>query len=245
MTELRGYPVYYVVGLPRTGSTFLGDWVARRVGALNAGEVHQTLWALGQIDDQRYETQKRFHSKPDQREKTLEAAQTDDFWREIMSPGSVDPYRKLIDVASKTSGALVDTSKVDRGVPGYVAAGAAVQVLHIVRPFAAWKASMVKHQRRMAQPEIPGPRLLASFVRNNRAFKSLGKRYPYRMIRHEDLSRLDSILGELPVRSDGYSRHELFGTPDYEASFDPARAQNANGRFDGLIGQLSFGGANR
>lgn len=38
--------VYYIVGRPRSGSTFVGDWIARELGILNAGEVWQTLRTL-------------------------------------------------------------------------------------------------------------------------------------------------------------------------------------------------------
>ena len=45
------FTVYYVVGLPRTGSTFVGDWIARHLNALNAGEVWQTFRSLGLVHE--------------------------------------------------------------------------------------------------------------------------------------------------------------------------------------------------
>lgn len=46
MSEIK---IYYVVGLPRTVSTFVGDRIARKLNIVNAGEVWQTFRSVALV----------------------------------------------------------------------------------------------------------------------------------------------------------------------------------------------------
>lgn len=51
------FTVYYVVGLPRTGSTFVGDRIARKLNIVNAGEVWQTFRSVALVSAPSVESQ--------------------------------------------------------------------------------------------------------------------------------------------------------------------------------------------
>ena len=122
--------VYYVVGLPRTGSTFVGDWIARHLNALNAGEVWQTFRSLGLVHEPGFDGSQGRWAQPDTRAKKNVEIKAHPFWSKVLARSCDDPYAALIAEAGRHSRALVDCSKDDRGVKRYEELGCSVEIVH-------------------------------------------------------------------------------------------------------------------
>lgn len=225
MTE---FTVYYVVGQPRTGSTFVGDWVARKLNIINAGEVWQTFRSVSLVNEPGFEGGPGRWARAEERAAKNSEIVADPFWSRVLTRVSNnDPYAALLAEAGSQAIGLVDCSKSDHGVARYEALGCRVIVIHTIRAFSSWAASMQKHQRRLGIPVISRPRLLLSYLRVNRGIRKRWLGHCYFSIKQEQLDRIDTIL-HFPEEAHGkpgqFLRAEMFGTHNFTAEFNPSRS---------------------
>ncbi|RYH07471.1 hypothetical protein [Tropicimonas sp. IMCC6043] len=219
--------VYYLVGQPRSGSTFVGDWIARRLEAVNAGEVWQTMLAAGRLTDPTFDARSERWGKPEFRAAKRAEIEADPFWAEVLARPEGDPYAALLSVGGKKSDVLVDTSKTDHAVERYRALGCDVTVVHTIRAFSTWAASVRRYRTQYDQTPRSRARLLLAYLRRNRQFRNYRRTGPYILVPQEKLGRLEAVF-DFPAAASGpegaYLRCEMFGTPSFRTSFDADRA---------------------
>lgn len=226
---MNDFTVYYVVGQPRTGSTFVGDRIARLNGIVNAGEVWQTFRSVGLVEQPGFEGSPAPWARPKAREKKNEAIRSDAFWRGVLALAEkTEPYRALVEHAGTVAYALVDCSKTDRGIERYLDIGCKVVVIHTTRAFGSWAASVRKHAIRNQLPVPKKWRLLLAYIRLNRRFRQRWMAYDYLTMAQEDLAMADEILAALPKPKNGsdheYLNAEMFGTPGFSGTYEPNRS---------------------
>jgi hypothetical protein len=233
---VTGFTVYYVVGHPRTGSSFVGDQVARRLDIVNAGEVWQTFRSVGLVKEPGFDDGPGRWARPKERAFKNDEIAANPFWAQVLKRAiDDDPYTALVREAEARAAGLVDCSKTDRGVARYEALGCQVVVIHTVRAFSSWAASMRKYQNRQGLPVMSHFRLLLSYLRFNHRMRQRWSEHGYRLVLQERLDRIDAAL-DFPVQaaraSGQYLRAEMFGTPSFRGEFDPNRSTRAIRPFD-------------
>lgn len=234
--------VYYILGLPRSGSTFVGDWLARHLNAVNAGETWQTFRTAGLVLDPAFERGGGKWFRSELRDRKIEQIAANAFWAPIIASAPDAPYPLFVEHARKWSDIIVDCSKVDRALPHYLALGCEVHVVHVVRAFSSWSCSMNKHRARDGRPAWSRLRMLGAYVRANRAGARWRKRLSYRRFFHEDLGEIEQRLGAEffgSTHRGSYLRAEMFGTPDFTPHYDIDRAAISVTAFDKLLFQLA------
>lgn len=233
------FTVYYVVGQPRTGSTFVGDRIARLQNVVNAGEVWQTFRSVGLVTQPGFDDSRAPWARREVRAEKNREIKADPFWSEVLLRAEhLQCYSALVQQASLDAQGLVDCSKTDIGIGYYLELGCEVVVVHSVRAFGSWAASMQKHAFRHGLPQQNSLRLLASYLRVNRAIRKLWMGQSYLAIAQEDLAKANTILAGLPAPQgiEGrYRNAEMFGTPGFSGTFDPARATVRVTRADRLF----------
>lgn len=233
--------VYYVVGRPRSGSTFVGDWIARRLAIINAGEVWQTMRAVEAVELPGFDDGGGRWSKTEARAEKKQEILDDPFWSRVFSLNRDDPYAALIETVETEGDALVDCSKTDMGIERYNKLGCEVVVIHTVRAYSTWVRSVMRYRSDYGIARHGRLRLLASYVRNNLRLARLSRTYRYHAVRQEHLSELENHLTvDRPptTTAGGYRRHEMFGTPNFTASFSKQRAAPEITFFDRLLYRL-------
>lgn len=238
----QDFTVYYVVGQPRSGSTFVGDRLARSQGLVNAGEVWQTFRSVGLVQEPGFDSGRGRWARPKNRQEKNMAIAADPFWSQVLQAeqdGDAlgDPYKALIEQAKKRTNGLVDCSKGDWGIAEYERLGCRVHVVHSVRAFTSWSTSMIKYQKQFSLPVRSRLRLLLAYLRVNRRLKRTWQNHNLRQIPQEQLQDIDMLLGlhKAPKQTDcGYLRAEMFGTPGFTGQFDPSRGTQRVTRFDRL-----------
>ena len=93
--------VYYVVGRPRSGSTFVGDWIARELDILNAGEVWQTLRTLNAVDPGALRDGEGRWTRPEARAAKEVEIRANPFWSRVLERPGDDLYAALVETASE------------------------------------------------------------------------------------------------------------------------------------------------
>lgn len=218
--------VVYILGQPRTGSSFVGDWIARQQRVLNAGEVWQTFRTLGDVTEAGFDAAGGRWAQPGARAEKRAQIKADPFWAEVLTAPAADPYARLIHAAQGRGQALVDCSKSDHGLARYEALGCQLVLVHSVRAFSTWATSMHKYRARHDLAPMPGWRLLRAYLRLNRRYAGHGRHHPYQIAPQERLAALDSVLdlGAVPGGPvGGYVRAEMFGTPNFTPRFEDSR----------------------
>lgn len=221
------FTVYYIVGQPRTGSTFVGDWLARKLNIVNAGEVWQTFRSVSLVNEPGFEGGSGRWARAEEQAAKNSKIATDPFWSRVLSRVSdSDPYAALLAEAGTRAIGLVDCSKTDRGIVHYKALGCRVVVIHTIRSFSSWAASMQKHQRRHRLPVNGRLRLLLSYLSFNRRMWKRWSVREYIVVLQEKLDEIDFIL-DLQAEKHGkpgqFLRAEMFGTPNFMSKFDSSR----------------------
>ncbi|MBV7395634.1 hypothetical protein [Mameliella sediminis] len=227
--------VYYIVGRPRSGSTFVGNWIAQQLDILNAGEVWQTFRAMDRVEATG--ELGRWGEPENKRAKAAEIS-GNAFWSDVLARPEQDPYAALLAVAGPRWGALVDCSKTDRGIERYRALGCRVVVVHTVRAFTSWQASLTGYRRKYDLSVPSRGRLLLNYLRLNRQYREWRNSLPYRVVPQERLPRIAEFLDLDALGAEtgpGYSNAEMFGTPGFSGQFDPARATQRITAFDRLV----------
>jgi hypothetical protein len=217
------FTVYYIVGLPRTGSTFVGDWIARRLGIVNAGEVWQTLRTMDRVTSG---GNVGFWGLPENKASKAMAISTNSFWSDVLARPELDPYAALLAVVGQQWNAMVDCSKTDRGIAHYRALGCRVVVIHTVRAFTAWQASVVKYNQKYALPVPSRMRLALRYLKLNRRYCTLRRAMTYQVVPQELLAHVAEILefsSGSGISKNYYRNAEMFGSPGYNGSLDPSR----------------------
>lgn len=230
--------VYYVVGRPRSGSTFVGDWIARELDILNAGEVWQTVRTLS-LDDKGgpIEGEGRW-ARPEARAAKNAEICADPFWSQVFSDPDLDPYAALVEKVQSRWSAFVDCSKTDEGIERYRQLGCKVIVVHTVRAYSTWVRSVRAYREQHDLARYGRLRLLVSYIRNNRRLARYAKTHDYYAIRQEQLAEAERHLprGLSEHGSDGgYERHEMFGTPNFNSTYSQKRALPKVTWFDHIL----------
>lgn len=236
------FTVYYVVGQPRSGSTFVGDYIARMLEIVNAGEVWQTFRSVGLVIEPGFDSGQGRWARPEERATKNAEIANDPFWSQVLERAkSGDPYAALVAEAGARAKGLVDCSKTDRGLAHYQALGCRVVVIHSLRAFSSWSDSMRKYQVKQGLPVISRPRLLLSYLRFNRQMRTRWNAHGYRAVMQEELGQINNAL-QFPADAKGpkgqYLRAEMFGTPGFTGQFDPNRATHKITLFDRLCRAL-------
>lgn len=233
------FTVYYVVGQPRSGSTFVGDWIARDRNILNAGEVWQTFRSLGQVHEPGFETGTGRWARPAERAAKNAEIMADPFWSQVAAGDAEQtPYARLLHEARTRGDGLVDCSKTDSGLQAYLNLGCRVVVVHTVRAFGTWSASMRKYHQRHDLPPVASWRLLQAYVRINRRLAMYRGQLPYHCVPQERLADLQAHLdlsSEPSGPAGGYQRAEMFGTPNFTGTFEASRATSAVAPADRML----------
>lgn len=235
--------VFYLVGLPRSGSTFVGDWIARSVGAVNVGESWQTLRTIGLVDDQEYVRKGGKWQRPDRRAEMLERISSDEFWSSFRMDDRCSPYRKLLHVAAGYSDIVVDCSKVDYAIPMYRELGCDIRVVHVIRAFSTWSRSVNRYRAANDFAQLSSARLLYSYFTVNRLLSKWQYQHPYRLLQHDKLKQIETELKlEVPAPRSGdsraYRRFEMFGTDNFVPKYDDNRAAAATSLGDSAVYRL-------
>ncbi len=240
------FTVYYVVGQPRSGSTFVGDWIARDRRILNAGEVWQTFRSLGFVSDAGFEKSGGRWARPEERERKNEEIRSDSFWSLVISEIDLAPYESLIRQAKIIGNGMVDCSKTDKGIERYLALGCEVVVIHTQRSFSTWATSMQGYNQRHQLPYVSRWRLLLAYLRVNLRHRRWTTKLPYFHVKQERLDNLDSDLDLVFAprgAKQGYVRAEMFGTPNFIGSFDARRATSKTAPGDRLLYKMTLAGS--
>jgi len=220
------FTVIYILGQPRTGSSFVGDWIARQQRILNAGEVWQSFRTLGDVTEPGFDAAQGRWAQSGGRAEKRAQIEADPFWAEVIAAPGDSPYVRLIHVAAQRGQALVDCSKSDHGLAAYEALGCYLVLVHSVRAFSTWAASMGKYRAQHGLAPLSGLRLLRAYLRLNRRYVGHGRRHPYQIAPQEQLGALDRVLdlSALPQGPQGgYHRAEMFGTPNFTPRFQDKR----------------------
>ena len=239
--------VYYIVGLPRSGSTFVGDWIARQLGGVNAGEVWQTFRAVELVRCPQFQAGDGYWAEPNRKAAKREQIKQSEFWTSIIDAASHhnDPYSALVERAGAQSQVLVDCSKVDNGIADYERLGCKVIVVHTLRSFSTWSASMKKYQAKLALPRRNSLRLFLTYLRMNWAYLSRWKgSTAYHLARQHRLGHLEEELPHIQANEAAqstYERHEMFGTPGFRPDYQQARAEPSLTVLDRLLLRLLAG----
>lgn len=197
--EVAAFTVYYVVDRPRTGSSFVGDWIARRLNILNAGEVWQTMREFERGGTPAMTPGIDRWGDPIARQEKRHEVLADPFWSQVTAREDADPYAELVAKARLKWQAIVDCSKTDAGIARYKALGCEVVVIHTVRAFSTWSKSVRCYR---AQFDLPGrsvARLLVNYVRINRRlsrYRTAGARTA-----HDRFRRRPAPRGTAPDRA--------------------------------------------
>lgn len=233
--DVGGLVIFCVIGLPRSGSTFIGDWIARETNGINAGETWQTFRTSGLISDPRFE--RRAWKWVSGRGREQKAAQivADPFWSKVMADAGSNPYRALTNIAKEDSGVLVDCSKVDKPLDAYISLGYEVRIVHSVRPFTTWSQSIRKYEIQHGRRPQLALRLLLSYIRVNRALGKWRSYKSYQVIRHEDIKLISSRLNLDVKHGKKYFRAEMFGTPSFSGEYNAARASVRVSKLDLIL----------
>lgn len=221
------FTVFYIVGRPRTGSTFVGDWVARRLGILNAGEVWQTMRELEVTGTPTLVKGQDRWADPKARKIKRDEILADPLWSRVFAHAGRDAYSELIATARTQAQALVDCSKTDEGIERFRALGCKVVVIHTIRAFSTWSTSVDRYRAEYGLPRRSRLRLLYGYIRINRRLSKYKEEGEYHLVPQERLAELDEILPFAEIsNSDGgrYRRHEMFGTPNFSETFSDRRA---------------------
>lgn len=234
--------VYYVVGRPRSGSTFVGDWIARELDVLNAGEVWQTLRTLNALGPDALKEETGRWTQPEARAAKELEIRANPFWSRVMERAPVsdndNPYAALVETVKERWSAFVDCSKTDEGIERYQELGCDVVVIHSVRAYSTWVRSVMRYQDEYSLTPHSRLRLLVSYIRNNRRLARYARTHRYYSIRQEQLSDAESHLPRASSNCDiggGYERHEMFGTPDFSTSYSKKRAAPKVTLFDQVL----------
>lgn len=232
------FTVYYVVGRPRTGSTFVGDWIARQLNILNAGEVWQTMreFECAGIPAPFPGTDR--WADPAARQEKRRGILADPFWSKVMASADADTYAVLVGTARQNWQAMVDCSKTDAGIARYKTLGCEVVVIHTVRAFSTWSKSVRRYRTEFDLPGRSAGRLLVNYLRINRRLSRYRAVGGYHAVPQERLGELDRILPFAPAGEPGkggYERHEMFGTPDFQGDYSERRAAPRVTRLDRFL----------
>ena len=234
--------IYCIVGLPRSGSTFAGEWLARRLDAVNVGESWQTFRAVELVDQSPRRWRENSPIARERRAAKAQAIMQDPFWRKIVSSGADDPYRELLGAVGQWSDVVVDCSKVDLALRRYLELGCEVRVIHTVRPFSSWSRSMRRYHEHYGLAGFTRPRLLGAYLKRNRSLTRWRRTLPYQLLRHEDLGAIEQHLTPDASPAPGgrqYRRLEMFGAPNFVPSYDANRAAVSVSRTDQLIYRMA------
>lgn len=237
--------VLYIIGQPRSGTTYVADWLAKRHGMINAGEVWQTLRCLRLVDDQHFDRMGQVWNKPHLRAVKSKKILEHPFWVEVANKSANDnPYHSLVSVANLWGAGLVDSSKVDRGLQFYRQIGCSVMIIHVVRSFSTWSASIQKHQRRVGQKPMSRIRLLISYLRQNRRLVNRWSSDKYSVICQEELGQIDEVLDlskNLIHNTKNYINAEMFGSQSYTGDFEVSKVTQSKTMADRFFYILIFG----
>lgn len=230
--------VYYVAGQPRSGSTFVGDWVARHLNTVNAGEVWQTLRAMDRVQEENFTARTERWADPEQKARKRTEIEAIPFWADVLSRSIADPYEALVSVAAERGGAIVDTSKTDRGIARYEALGCNVVVIHTARAFSTWSRSVIKY-RSQYNISVPSKlRLLRGYIKLNRRYSAYSRTHSYHAIPQERLNHIETLVSFPPEKiqpDGGYLRCEAFGTRNFTGTYDVERAASKTTFTDRLL----------
>lgn len=236
------FTVYYVVGNPRSGSSFVGDWIARDRQIINAGEVWQTFRSKAAVEEPKFDEGKGRWARPEERAKKNASIDADPFWVDVFDEGNSAPYRNLVLTARQRAIGLVDCSKTDRGLYYYKELNCRIVIVHTVRAFTTWALSMQKYAKRHELPETSQMKLLRGYIRSNRRYARLKSIYDYHLVYQECLDKLDQYvdLSNEPIGAENeYLRAEMFGTPGFSRSFERKRATTEMSWKDKLLLSLA------
>ncbi|MGI3212204.1 hypothetical protein ACROSR_13930 [Roseovarius tibetensis] len=202
--------------------------MARKLDIINAGEVWQTFRSVGLVNEPGFDGGQGRWARVEERATKNSEIVGDPFWSNVLARVSdSDPYAALLAEAGARAVGLVDCSKTDRGLARYDALRCRIVVVHTIRSFSSWAASMRKYQWRLGLPVISRSRLLISYVRINRRMRKRYMGHDYVPVFQEQLDRIDTIL-EFPSEAHGKSgqflRAEMFGTPNFTSKFDSSRS---------------------
>ncbi len=235
------FTVYYVIGRPRSGSTFVGDYIARRLDIPNAGEVWQTFRSVKAVDDQRFEKGRGRWVRPQQRAAKNAEIFAHPFWSALLARPEQDPYAALVAEARERANGLVDCSKTTNGVACYEALGCKVVVVHTIRAYSTWARSMRTYHKTYGLSEFSSLKLLSSYVRGNLDFRKYQKSHPYCIVPLENLSVLEIWLATVKPSgcgAQGYVNCEMFGAPGFSGTYDSSRATGTANPFDRALYRL-------
>ncbi|MBU3007659.1 hypothetical protein [Cobetia amphilecti] len=239
MENKKPITIYYVVGQPRSGSTFVGDWLARKLSTINAGEVWQTFRSLKLVYDANFEKNNGRWVQPEARKNKNTEIKGNPFWSEVLLQYDTDPYAALVSVSSRKSCSLIDTSKTDKGIVYYRSLGYKVIVIHTIRSFTSWAESMNKYQSRYKLKKYGIVRLLHSYVKSNLAYRRYRKCGEYYVVKQENLHKLEQELSEIKKQKDGeYLRCEMFGTTGFVSTYKDERSSKKIKLLDKIIYKL-------
>ncbi|WP_404324957.1 hypothetical protein HA399_10770 [Cobetia sp. UIB-001] len=241
MQNKESITIYYVVGQPRSGSTFVGDWLARRLNTINAGEVWQTFRSLKLVHDADFENSRGRWVQAEAREEKNKEINVNPFWNAVLLQDNTEPYSSLIKEAKNKSKSLVDTSKNDNGIAFYRSLGCKVVVIHTIRGFTTWARSMNKYQSEYGLNKISLARLLFNYIKFNTAFKRYNNSGEYYVIKQENLDNLNLDMKcfiDAQELGDNYIRCEMFGTPNFSSEYSKKRGQQEISKFDKLLYKL-------
>jgi hypothetical protein len=231
--------VYYVVGLPRSGSTYVGTWIAHRRGIVNAGEVWQTFRTLGLVEQKGFREETHKWAKPDKREAKKQKVLESEFWCSVIEDYEEDPYFSLLSLVSKTHDELVDTSKLTFGLKKYNCLGCEICVVHTIRSFSSWRESFSKYHQEEHKAPISFLRMLFSYVKVNRTLSRLKRRYQYICVSLGSESNLESCLDDSFPKQEGTALNfEMFGARDFQPTFSEERANFKTTWFDLVLLKL-------
>ena len=225
-----------ILGLPRSGSTFVGDWLARKCSAVNVGESWQTLRTLGLVAHPSYANRCGKWSSRRHRDTKLGLIKQDPFWSAVADTPSANPFASVLREAAAHSDVIVDCSKTTHALAAYQALGCQIAAVHLIRPFSTWAKSMNRYSTEDGQRQRSKPRLLYAYLRNARQCHQITSRLPSICIQHENLGDLethvDLSIVPNPNRARRYTRVEMFGTPNFKPQYDTSRAKTESTWFD-------------
>jgi hypothetical protein len=228
-----------VVGLPRSGSTYVGTWIAHRRGIVNAGEVWQTFRTLGLVEQKGFREETHKWAKPDKREAKKQKVVESEFWRNVIENCGEDPYFSLLSLVSKKHDELVDTSKLIFGLNRYDYLGCEICVVHTVRSFSSWRDSFSKYHQEEHKVPASFPRMLFSYVKVNRTLSRLKRRYQYICVSLASEPNLENYLsGFFPKQEGTALNFEMFGARSFQPTFSEERANFKTTWFDLVLLKL-------
>lgn len=234
---MKSFTVYYIVGQPRSGSTFVGDHIARSLNIVNAGEVWQTFRTMNLVRDGLGRGHGRWH-KGDQKKVKASKISSNPFWYRVLGQHEKNPYSALVNVAASHWGGLVDCSKTDVGIDEYRALGCRVEVIHTVRAFTTWQASLTNYRHKYGLSVPRRGRLLLNYIKLNRRYRRYRNKYPYSVVPQEQLKNICDLLlfyDEIKIGNTEYMNAEMFGAPGFSGGFDSRRATTNVTRLDRIL----------